>query len=1120
MSAAQRRDGRPTPAVLGLSSPHAAEDLAFLGWDDDAHADVAWALAGCADPDGALNSLVRLVHALQEDTTPLSDAAPTPAAAPPAGSATPQANAHSEFLAALAEDEGLRVRLFALLGGSTALADHLVAHPHLWETLRAGLPTGAEMRAALLDSVHATRIDTADTAYTADTEGAKGAEGTEGTDDRVGPEADVAATAGMYRAEETGREAVSALSLTYRSLIMRIAAWDLAGTYPTTKRHRGLDPVPFETVTGLLSELADAALTAALAVAVRTVYGDRQPDARLAIIAMGKCGARELNYISDIDVIFVAEPASAKATRLAGECARIGSEAFFEVDANLRPEGRSGALVRTVDSHVAYYKRWAQTWEFQALLKARFMVGDGQLAQAYLEQLEPMVWTAGERESFVEDVQAMRSRVLDTVPEDVRDRELKLGRGGLRDVEFAVQLLQLVHGRADESLRVAGTVDALAALVNAGIVGREDGRGLIEAYEFLRLLEHRQQLHRMRRTHLLPAAQDDAAMARLAAAAGFAAGEGRGGVDKLKDAVRKARRLISQLHSRLFYRPLLRSVVSMSVDTLRLSPQAAKLQLAALGYKFPDRAFEHLAALAAGSSRKSKIQAMLLPTLMEWLSATADPDAGLLNYRKLSEAAYDRSWFLRLLRDEEVVGQRLMSILGTSPYTAELIIATPDFVKLLGDGATGPKLLDVAPDTVSRSLVTAAGRHHDPDKAISVARSLRRKELARIASADLLGLMDVPAVCHGLSTVWNAVLDAALNAEIRASLAAAQPGGPGPEAADSADADGDGASDSSGASGAADGADGADGTDGADPAAEQRPRAGHAPARIAVIGMGRLGGAELGYGSDADVMFVARPEPGVSEDDAVKWAIGVCDSMRTRLAKPSGDPPLDVDLGLRPEGRSGPVVRTVESYDAYYRRWGEVWEAQALLRAEVIAGDRGVGEEFLAAIEPLRYPEGGASAATIREVRRMKARVDSERLPRGADRTTHTKLGRGALTDVEWTVQLLQMQHSHTHAQLHTPSTLEALAAIGEAGLLPDHDVEVLRHAWLTATRARNALVLVRGRRTDQLPQPGPQLAQVAAAAGWAPDQYQEFLEDYLRSTRRARKVIDEVFWGERTGEL
>lgn len=1021
------RDPLPKVGSLSLKSEHAQSDLEYLGWRNVESIDLLWALSGAGDPDVALNHLVRLYQALE----------------------TQSVQAREELDHAIRESEVLRIRLISLLGGSATIGDHLVANPEQWKLLFDDAPTREEMFRELLSVVEAVpaHLDVEDhpEAYNSASE--------------------VLSTPGFYRAAITGQDVEQLLKWAYRTLLMRVAAHDLAGTYPTDARRKGEAPVPFLTVTMQLSDLADAALTAALSVAIANVYGEKPVNSALSVIAMGKCGAQELNYISDVDVVFVAEPANAKATRTAAELIRIGSNAFFEVDAALRPEGKSGALVRSLDSHVAYYKRWAETWEFQALLKARPMTGDMALGQAYVDALSPMIWTASQRESFVTDVQAMRRRVLDNVPEDLRDRELKLGRGGLRDVEFAVQLLQMVHGRTDETLRVRSTVSALQALVDQGYVGREDGNNLIESYEFLRLLEHRLQLERIKRTHLLPKPDDRMNMRWLARASGFTGSMEQSSARAMERYLRRVRLQIQSLHSQLFYRPLLNSVVNFSADAIKLSPKSAKLQLAALGYLHPERAYEHLTALASGGSRKAKIQAMLLPTLMEWLSQTAEPDAGLLNYRKLSDAAHDRSWFLRMLRDEGVVGQRLMRILGNSPYISDLIIASPDFVKQLGDSASGPKLLATAPNQVGKALKATVSRHDSPDRAIQAARSLRRQELARIASADLLNLLSVQDVCHSLSLVWDAVLDAALDAEIRAAIN--------------------------------------------DPQKPDQPLA-----NISVIGMGRLGGAELGYGSDADVMFVCEPVAGVEEHEAITWSIAICDSMRSRLAKPSGDPPLEVDLGLRPEGRSGAIVRTIESYEKYYEKWGETWEIQALLRAAWVAGDKELGTKFLKMIDQFRYPESGASQAQLRDVRRMKARVDNERLPRGADRNTHTKLGRGALTDIEWTVQLLTMMHAHEYPALHNTSTLEVLDVVEEHEIIDVEQVKILREAWLTATAARNALVLVKGKRSDQLPTPGPQLAQVAGASGWDPNEYQEYLEHYLKVTRKSRQVVDEVFWG------
>ncbi|MHA3021017.1 bifunctional [glutamine synthetase] adenylyltransferase/[glutamine synthetase]-adenylyl-L-tyrosine phosphorylase [Mycobacterium sp. BMJ-28] len=913
-----------------------------------------------------------------------------------------------ELKHALVKDKALRGRLFSVLGGSMALGDHLVARPQSWHLLsgRLTLPTAAQLRKEFV----AVAESTTDT-----------------------------------------RSVQASLRSLYRDRLLVLAALDLA---PTVENEPVLE---FSTVGAHLSDLADAALAAALAVATAGVCGQDTPPPRLAVIAMGKCGARELNYVSDVDVIFVAEAADAITTRVAGEMMRFAGDTFFEVDAALRPEGKRGQLVRTLESHVAYYERWAKTWEFQALLKARAAVGDAELGAQYIDTLMPMVWTACEREDFVADVQAMRRRVEELVPAGVRSRELKLGTGGLRDVEFAVQLLQLVHGRKDDSLHVASTVDALAALGAGGYVGRDDAANMTASYEFLRLLEHRLQLQRLKRTHMLPEDGDEEAMRWLARAAHIRPDGRHDAAGVLREELKRQSMRVSRLHAKLFYQPLLETMGGQGFDGM--STEAAERQLAALGYEGPQSALTHLAALTSENGRRGQVQKVLLPTLLDWLSDTPDPDAGLLFYRRISEELGDLRWYLSTLRDEGAVAKRLMRVLGTSAYVPDLLLRAPEVIQLYADGPQGPKLLEVDPDGVARSLVASAARHADPARAIAAARTLRRRELARVASADLLGMLQVTDVCHALSSIWVAVLQCALDAVIR------------------------------------------------DRSPAEGPKA-----RIAVIGMGRLGGGELGYGSDADVMFVCEPIGDTDESAAVRWSVGVAEQVRTLLGMPSSDPPLEVDAGLRPEGRNGSLVRTLSSYEAYYAQWAQPWETQALLRANKVAGDQDLGERFLRMIDKTRYPEGGISPETVQEIRRIKARVDAERLPRGADPNTHTKLGRGGLADIEWTVQLLQLRFAHRIQALHNTSTLQTLDAIGAAELIAEGDVDQLRQAWLTATRARNALVLVRGKPTDQLPGPGRQLNAVAVAAGWDSGDGSEFLDNYLRVTRRAKMVVHKVF--------
>lgn len=278
--------------------------------------------------------------------------------------------------------------------------------------------------------------------------------------------------------------------------------------------------------------------------------------------------------------------------------------------------------------------------------------------------------------------------------------------------------------------------------------------------------------------------------------------------------------------------------------------------------------------------------------------------------------------------------------------------------------------------------------------------------------------------------------------------------------------------------------------------------------------MGRFGGHELGYGSDADVLFVHEPREGVSDEEAARAANTVVTEMRRLLELPTADPPLLIDVDLRPEGKTGPLVRTLKSYEAYYRRWSLVWESQALLRADPVAGDEELGRAFVELIDPLRYPVEGLGDDAVREIRRLKARMESERMPRGADPTLHTKLGRGGLSDVEWTVQLMQMQHAWAEPGLRTPRTREALAAACAAGLIPAEEAQTLDEAWVLASRVRNAVMLVRGRPGDTFPSNPRELTAVGRYLGYEPGHVGDMLDDYRRITRRARAVVEERFYG------
>ncbi|MHC2999051.1 bifunctional [glutamine synthetase] adenylyltransferase/[glutamine synthetase]-adenylyl-L-tyrosine phosphorylase [Microbacterium sp. HJ5] len=926
-----------------------------------------------------------------------------------------------------ADAQGWRA-LWALLGASTGFADFFLRHPgelaHL-EGAGTALPSSVELGEALLESVGA-------------------ADGF---------------------AADGGESAWVALRVRYRRMLARIAAFDLLSASP-------VDHVP--AVAARLADAAAAALEASLAVARTRVSGgaagaglfprEQVAQAQLAIIGMGKTGARELNYVSDVDVIFVAgtgDGASDQlsesravdiATRLAVQTMRgiSGIEIeppLWEVDANLRPEGKQGALVRTLDSHLAYYDRWAKSWEFQALLKARAIAGDVALGERYVAAVQPKIWTSAARENFVDSVQRMRERVTEHIPAADVPFQIKLGPGGIRDIEFTVQLLQLVHGLSDDRIRQRGTLEALDALVDEGYIGRTEASTFSRDYRVLRLLEHRVQLRHLRRTHLMPSKPEELRV--LARATGLADTG-----DAVWDLWESVKREVRDIHVRLFYRPLLSAVAALPAEERVLSAAQAHDRLAAIGFADPAGALRHIAALTSGLSRKASIQRHLMPVMIRWFADGVDPDYGLLAFRRLSERLGDTPWFLRMLRDSSAAAESLTRVLSGSRYVGELMEWIPESAAWLDDDELLRPRSGVALQQEARAI---QARHGSLDDAMRSVRGLRRRELLRTAMAAIIGTITIEEVAEALTTITDVTIQATLRA-VRPTVVS-----PDDESLD-----------------------------------------------FSVIAMGRFGGRELGFGSDADVMYVYRAND-VDPQRAHELAVKLVAALRAHSE--DHRVPLDLDADLRPEGRNGPIARSLDAYGEYYRRWSLSWEAQALLRARGAAGSVKLIGAFMELADQVRYP-ASVDQQGLREIKRIKARVESERLPQGADPARHLKLGPGSLSDVEWLVQLLQLEHAHEVPSMRTTSTLDALGAARDAGLLPAVAAARLTEAWRLASRLRSANTLLSGQTSDVLPVERKRLDGIGRLLGYPPRSATQVEEDYLGTTRRARRVFEKLFYG------
>jgi glutamate-ammonia-ligase adenylyltransferase len=799
---------------------------------------------------------------------------------------------------------------------------------------------------------------------------------------------------------------------------LRIAARDLVG----------LDGM--RATTRALSHLGDEVLRRASALAGAD---------DLVVVAMGKLGAREVNYASDLDVLFVGEGRYETREREARALLDVAGRCF-RIDTGLRPEGRDGPLVRSLESYEAYWDRWAEPWEFQALLKARPACGPDPLQAAFTAAAARRVWDRPVAADDIRAIRAMKERAeAEVARRGLEGRELKRGRGGIRDVEFAVQLLQLVHGGADPTLRAPATLDALDALADGGYVADGDAAALAEAYTFLRTVEHRLQLEDDQQVHTVPA--DPVARTRLARVLGYRSSPEADDLAAFDRELAQRQAAVRRIHEQLWWRPLLEAYGSQPSG--QLTDLAIAARLAAFGFSDAERTRQAVEALTHGLRRTSRLMQQSLPLLLGWLSESPDPDLGLLGLRNLASGPRAQQLAIAF-RDSADTARRACLLLGTSRLLGEILEHEPDLVPRLAD----PERLRTAPasELAQRAAKAVTWRDEVPERQ-DAARRWKQRNLLGIAARDVMGAADVVDVGRDLTAVAEATLDAAL-----ASL---------------------------------------------DP---QVP--------FAVLALGRFGGGELSYASDLDVIFVFD---GGDDTGSEEHSLAVIEAERvaTELLRfVAGTTPsariYDMDADLRPEGKQGLLARSVSGFDAYYDRWAQTWERQAMTRARPAAGDQALGRHLLSVLDervwqPL-LPEHE------REIRRMKARVERERLPAGEDADFHLKLGKGGLTDVEWTAQLLQLRHG-----VRATGTVEALARLEDSAHLSGEDAAALSRAYRFCEITRNRLLLVTGGPSDALPQQPERLLPLARSLGTTAA---DLREEYRRVTRRCRNVVDRLFYG------
>ena len=781
-----------------------------------------------------------------------------------------------------------------------------------------------------------------------------------------------------------------------RRAMLRVAARDLAGA--------ALDDVVTE-----ISAIADSCILEALHL-IGGMGG-------IAVIGLGKLGGSELNYASDVDLLFIhADPGPAAqdaAERIVGRFTSLLAAPTIDgiglrVDSMLRPGGRAGALSRSLDATLAYYERESATWERQAMIKARPIAGREALGRGFVEGVEPFVYPPELPPAAIEDVRRTKVRLEEYIRQRGKElTEVKRGRGGIRDVEFAVQLLQIVHGRRDPRLRTPNTLAALAELALEGYVAEDDADALADAYRFLRRVEHRLQIVRDLQTHDLPA--DRHARTTLARSLGLT------DADELAQRYGATTELVRSIHERLFYRPLLEAFAGPAQPAPGTDRAATEELLGGLGFADAARSYDVLGRLVDPTHRIGKVLAHLFPVMAPALALSPAPDAALVRLERIADSIgshRDERVIADLLASDPAAARRVAHVAGASSFASDLLAADPTRVRGLSD-------------TLLATDTDAAGGLVD-----AIARTAGRELMPREAG-------------EALSAVGTRV--------VREALDVLDPDLP-----------------------------------------------------FAVIAMGKLGAREVNVASDLDLLFVYEGEGANALARATELAEHVMRGVREAGWEPDAD--------LRPEGRNGPLARSIAAYLEYWERYAETWEFQALLRARAIAGDADLGRRFELNAADFAYPPDGITIDHVAEIRRMRERIERERVKPPEAAKFHVKLGVGSLADVQFAVEVSLMRHGGPHPEVRSRRTLEAIDRLAGSGLLPGSVARDLAAAFVYGTDVKNALEMDRRVHAEAVPPAPADQTALARRLGYEEYPRQAFLDDYLRITRRARRAMERVF--------
>jgi [glutamine synthetase] adenylyltransferase / [glutamine synthetase]-adenylyl-L-tyrosine phosphorylase len=833
-----------------------------------------------------------------------------------------------------------------------------------------------------------------------------------------------------------------------------------------------------------LSRLADVCLAAACRwaeEALEPLYGaPLDPDGSrtgLAVIGMGKLGGDELNYSSDIDLIFVygddgetagGREGSISNGRYFAEAAKavvaavesVTDEGYaFRVDLRLRPEGRAGALILSLEGYRAYFAERAELWERQALIKARACAGDAAVAARFFELTRPFVFRPGLDAGIVDEVRRMKQEIDRAQrAKGGERRNVKLGRGGIREVEFLVQAMQLLYAGDDPWLRGGNSLRALFRLTERGYLAPALGRALGDALVYLRTVEHRLQILHEFQTHTLP--EEPRALGLLAR---------RMGIALPPDGARRRflaeyRRVTAAVHAA--FRDFFDARPAPRATAPRIPTFTA---LKATGFVDPDRARQNLRLILEGRpllpypARASQALARMLPVLLDALWQSPDPDEALNQFERFVAAAGPRTAWLELLAEEPRLLANLVRLCARGELVSQMLLAQPELLGSLADPATFAAQKTEA--EFRAALASVLGPGLGAPERMDLLRRLKQAEELRATWRMLLGVTDAERFSGELTALAEASLAVAWLMAV--SEMAERHGAPRDAGGRFIDA--------------------------------------------VIVGVGKLGGRELSTGSDLDLFVIFGADgltDGTAPIEAAVFYHGAVEILQALLGDiTAAGIVFPVDLRLRPGSKGSGFAASLASMAQYYREWADPWERQTLTRARLVAGDPVLGRRVRRLIAALLYG-ADAAPADLKEMRMLRERMEKE-LGKETPGLFHVKFGRGGLVDVEFITQALQLAHGRRHPGLRRANTLQALRAIAADGLLSAEDAATLGEHYRFLRRVSGSLRLFGARPSDALELAGPFVSRVARSLEYP--SRKEFLEDYRRRTAWVRALWNRV---------